>query len=144
MILLMKHTHVSEALMYANFQRKGSTKDNVIKAMSGSRKIEKLKHAKHLLWDNFGTFDILQDHKDRSDSQNHAEMMAVSEDVIDALNNPMDNGVEVKCYAESWHHVPKVKSEEIGDLSMADNLAMLEAKFKVYDSTLNDLKADAN
>ncbi len=60
-------------------------------------------------------------------------MMAVSEDVIDALNDLEDNGVEVKCYAENWHHVPKVKPEAIGHLSIAEKLAMLEDKFKVYD-----------
>ncbi len=112
--------------------------------MSGSWKIKELKHAKELLRDNFSVFYILRDHKDRRDSPKpYRNMMAMNEDVLDALNDLENNGVAVKLYAEKWHRVPNVKPEEIGDLNIAEKLGMLEAKFKVYDRALNYLKADA-
>ncbi len=96
-----------------------------------------------MLWNKFGDYDILKEHIDRRVSPNHTEIMAISEDIIDVLYGLEENEIDVICYAVNWHCVPKVKPEAISDLSVTEKLAEIEAKFKLYDNTLSELKKES-
>ncbi len=131
---------VSGVLMYSNFHRMASSKDCLIKAICGSFKPEEVQYAKDMLWNKFGDCDILKEHIDKRNSPNCIEIIAMSEDTIDALHDLEENEIDVICYAVNWHRIPKVKTEAISDLSVAKKLAEIEAKFKLYDNTLSEFK----
>ncbi len=61
--------------------------DCLIKAICGSFKPEEVQHAKDMLWNKFGDYDIRKEHIDRRDSPNRTEIMAMSEDINDALHD---------------------------------------------------------
>ncbi len=96
-----------------------------------------------MLWNKFGDYDILKEHIDRRVSPNHTEIMAMSEDIIDALHDLEENEIDVIYYVVNWHQVLKVKPEAISDLSVRETLAEIEAKFKLYDNTLSELKKES-
>ena len=45
------------------------------------------------------------------------------------------------CLALSWSKLPKVAPESVTDLSLAEKVAEMEARFKIYDDTLSEIKA---
>ncbi len=117
-----------------------SSKDCLINTICCSFKPEEVPHVKDMLWNKFVDYDILKEYIDRRDSPNRTEIMAMSEDIIDVLHDLEENEIDVICYAVNWHRVPKVKPEAMSDLSVAEKLAEIEAKFKLYDNSLSELK----
>ncbi len=94
---------VRELLMYSNFHRMASSKDCLFKAICGLFKPEEVQYAKDMLWNKFGDYDILKEHIDIRDSPNHTEIMAMSEDIIDALHDLEESEIDVICYTVNWH-----------------------------------------
>ena len=78
--------------------------------------------------------------RNRKDSQNRSEKIKVCQDIIDCLFD-IDEHVDVICLALSWSKLPKVAPESVTDLSLAEKVAEMEAKFKIYDDTLSEIKA---
>ena len=53
-----------------------------------------------------------------------------------------ENDISISCCAVNWKRIPKINPEEISNISMADKLASLEAKFALHDSALSDIRGE--
>ena len=51
---------LNETLMYADFHRKGATKENIVKVLCSFYSDDELKSAKSLLYKQFGHLNVLQ------------------------------------------------------------------------------------
>ncbi len=94
-----KITLVSEVLMYTNHYRNSSSKDSLLKVMSTAFTEEDLKATKDMLWEAFADIHILGGNHDRRDSSNRTYMMAMSEDIVSALNVIVDSVYDLVYYA---------------------------------------------
>ncbi len=66
-----------------------------------------LKVAKDMLWEAFADMHILGVNHDRRDSSNRIYMMAMSEDIVSALNVVGDSVYERVCYAVNPTKIPR-------------------------------------
>ncbi len=64
--------------------------------------------------------DILGVNHDRQDSSNRTYIMAVSEDIVSALNVIGDSVYELVCYAVNPTNIPKMNPESANELSVAE------------------------
>ena len=108
---------MSEALMYAEFHR-----------------------TKTLLYNRFGSLNILQHSADRRTTENRTDLMAICCDIVDDLFKLEESNISVLCGAANWKRFPKMNPEEITNVSMADKLAQFEAKLAQYDIAIADVK----
>ncbi len=138
-----KITLMSEVLMYTNHYRNSSSKDSLVKVMSTAFTEVDLKVAKDMLWEAFTDMDILGVNHDRRDSSNRTYMMAISEDIVSALNGVGDSVYDLVSYAVNPTKIPKMNPESANEESVAEQLAEMEAKFKIYRSTLSELKVES-
>ena len=46
----------------------------------------------------------------------------------------------IACCAVNWMRIPKIAPEEIINISTADKLAEMEAKFMFYDNALSEIR----
>lgn len=132
---------LSEVLMYAEFHRNGATKENLVNTMCGFFSNEEIKSAKNLLYDRYGDRNLLQNQAERRTTETRSDLMATCCDVIDDLFKLEENDITVICAASNWKRLPKINPEEVTNISIADKLAKMEAKFAIYDSALSDVKA---
>ena len=128
--------------MYANEHRHSSTKENLVKVLSVSFALEEVVKAKDKLISELDELISSERKQNRKDSPNRSEKIKVCEDIIDALSDIDENGVlDLVCAAVKWAKVPKVAPESISDLSVAEKLVQLEAKFKIFELSLSEIKA---
>ena len=133
---------IDEVLMYANQHRHSSTRDNLVKVLSCSFTLEEVVKAKDKLITELDELILSDRKKNRKDSQNRSEKMKVCEDIIDALSDIDEHGeVELVCAAVRWAKIPKIDPESISDVSVAEKLVQLEAKFSILESSLSEIKA---
>ncbi len=69
-------------------------------------------------------------------------MMATCCDIIDDFFKLEENNVAVTCAATNWMRIPKMNPEEITNISMADKLSQMAAKFEQYENALSEVKCD--
>ncbi len=81
--------------------------------------------------------------KQRQTSNNRTEVMDMCGDIIKALEDLERNHIEIDFVAKNWDILPKYKPEESTNLSIAERMAELEAKFTTQSQTLSELKAQS-
>ena len=59
--------------------------------------------------------------------------------VDDDLFKLKEKEIPVTCCATNWKRIPRIDPEEISNISMADKLGQLEAKFALCESALSDI-----
>ena len=135
---------VDHVLMYAECHRHTSAKDVLVRTMAGYYSSDDILNAKDLLIKHFGEFDILNDNikKARQSSNNRTHDMANCDDIVVILNVLEEKHVQVICVTNKWWKIPKVQPESFNDLSIAEKVAELEAKFALYDKTLCNVKTE--
>ena len=69
-------------------------------------------------------------------------MMTICSDIIDDLFKPEENDINITCCAVNWMRIPKIAPEEIINISTADKLAEMEAKFMFYDNALSEIRRE--
>jgi hypothetical protein len=69
--------------------------------------------------------------------------MKLCDDIISILEK-MDEveGVSVACVARNWKKMLKCNPKEMTDLSVAEKVASISAKFRMYDDALSEMRAD--
>ena len=134
---------ISEVLMYANFHRNSASKESLVKIMCSYFNDAEIKSAKTLLYERYGSMNLLLNGQDRRSTDNRSDMMATSCDIIDDLFKLSDNGTNVVCCAGNWKRIPKVNPEAVPQVSIAEKLAQMEAKFKLYDSSLSEIRTES-
>ncbi len=60
-----------------------------------------------------------------------------------ALNVVGDSVYDLVCYAVNPTKIPKMNPESANELSVAEKLAEMEAKFEIYHSILSELKVES-
>ena len=139
----MKNTPlIDNVLMYANHHRNGSTKDLLVRTIGGFYSNDEINDAKTLIYERFGALNLLQNEHDRRGSQNRSEMMAICSDIIDDLFKLEENDINITCCAVNRMRTPKIAPEEIINISTADKLAEMEAKFMFYDNALSEIRRE--
>ena len=108
--------------MYANQHRHAVPKDSIIRVLASHFTSDEINAAKTILVTKYGEFILPDRKKNRRDSQNRSEKIKVCQDIIDCLFDIDD-------------------IESVTDLSLAEKVAEMEAKFKTYDDTLSEIKA---
>ena len=68
--------------------------------------------------------------------------MAICSDIIDDLFKLEENDINITCCAVNWMRIPKIAPEEIINISTADKLAEMEAKFMFYDNALYEMRRE--
>ena len=68
--------------------------------------------------------------------------MAICSDIIDDLFKLEENDINITCCAVNWMRIPKIAPEEIINISTADKLAEMEAKFVFYDNALSEIRRE--
>ena len=131
---------MSEALMYAEFHRSSASKENIVNTMCDFFNGDELKTAKTLLYNRFGSLNILQHSADRLTTENRTDLMVLCCDIVDDLFKLEESNISVLCGAANWKRLPKMNPEEITNVSMADKLAQFEAKLAQYDIAIADVK----
>ena len=130
---------IDNVLMYANHHRNGSTKDLLVRTICGFYSNDEIDDAKTLIYERFVALNLLQNEHDRRGSQNRSEMMAICSDIIVDLFKLEENDINITCCAVNWMRIPKIAHEEIINISTADKLAEMEAKFMFYDNALSEI-----
>ena len=133
---------IDNVLMYANHHRNGSTTDLLVRTIGGFYSNDEINDAKTLIYERFGALNLLQNEHDRRGSQNRSEMMAICSDIIDDLFKPEENDINITCCAVNWMRIPKIAHEEIINISTADKLAEMEAKFMFHDNALSEIRRE--
>ena len=133
---------IDNVLMYANHHRNGSTKDLLVRTICGFYSNDEINYAKTLIYERFGALNLLQNEHDRRGSQNRSEMMAICSDIIDDLFKLEENDINITCCAVNWMRIPKIAPEKIINISTADKLAEMEAKFMFYDNALSEIRRE--
>lgn len=136
------HVLVSEFLMYANHHRKTSSKDSLVNALSVFFSPDDVKEAQALLWSEFEDKGFLPEVRNRRDSPNRTETMALCEDVICALAEIEEQGIVLSCHAKFWNKIPKAAPESTHEVSVANKVAELESRLSLYDHALATIRAD--
>ena len=131
---------VNEVLMYAEFHRNSASKENIVNTMCGFYSYDEIKIAKSILYERFGNLNILLNSAERRTTENRSDLMATSCDIIDDLFKLEESDIKVLCCGSNWMRLPKINPEEITNISIADKLAQMEAKFAKYESALTDVK----
>ena len=138
-------TVVSEALMYANFHRSTSSTDSIVTVLSSFYTTEELRAAKEALWRGCNDHEILGEWRERRDSPNRSESMAICEDIMQALISIEEKCCNLVCYGTQWSRIPKTSPECANFVSMSDRLEAMDAKFRLYEekmtSVCNELAA---
>ena len=137
-----KVTVVNELLMYVACHRSGSTRDNTIRVLCSFYCEEEIKAAKDLLWNSCSSLNCLDEYIDRRESINKPKVHALCEDIYKAIGQIQDQERTVSFYAADWSIVPKVKPESITDVSTAEKLSLLEAKFDIMCNRVSSLEGD--
>ena len=114
---------MSEALMYAEFHRSSASKENIVNTMCGFFNGDELKTAKTLLYNRFGSLNILQHSADRRTIENRTDLMAICSDIVDDLFKLEESNISVLCGAANWKQLPKMNPEEITNVNMASGVA---------------------
>ena len=86
--------------------------------------------------------DILGEKHDRQDLSNSLSKEANMEDILKALGDLDDNIVNVFCVTNRWDRLPIVSPESVDELSMAERIAVLEGKFKMFEGSSTSLRSD--
>ena len=133
---------IDNVLMYANHLRNGSTKDLLVRTICGFYSNDEINDAKTLIYERFGALNLLQNEHDRRGSQYRSEMMAICSDIIDDLFKLEENDINITCCAVNWMIIPKIALEEIINISTADKLAEMGAKFMFYDNALSEIRRE--
>ena len=97
---------------------------------------------KDLLWDSCSSLNCLDEYIDRRESINKPKVHALCEDIYKAIGQIQDQERTVSFYAADWSIVPKVKPESITDVSTAEKLSLLEAKFDIMCNRVSSLEGD--
>ncbi len=129
----------NELLMCTEWHRQCSTREVLENVLSGHFSAEHVDEVRSCLvseLDDLGFFhsDI---HKQRQMSNNRTEVMVMSGDIIKALEDLERNHIEIDFVAENWDILPKYKPEESTNLSIAERMAELEAKFTTQSQILS-------
>ena len=74
------------------------------------------------------------------DSVKQSVYEATCDDIIKAIGSLVENGIKVLCVAHDWNMVPKCHPEGVAELALAEKMATLEGKLKVFEETLGDQK----
>lgn len=131
---------VNEVLMYAEYHRNGAAKDNIIRVIASHFSVEDLYAARGVLIEKGGALISADLMRSRKDSNNRTEKMKVSEDILEALEL-IEGHVNCMFVAHNWLDLPKCGPEEVSELSVAEKVAVHDAKFKSYDDTLSTMQA---
>ena len=110
---------MSEALMYTEFYHNSALKDNIVRSMCGFFKTDELRAAKSFVYEPFRSLDVLENAADRRTTENRNDTMAMCCDLIE------ENNIQVVCVASSWKRLPRIKQEEVTQISMTVKLAQL-------------------
>ena len=119
---------IDNVRMSANHHRNWSTKDLLVRTISGFYSNDEINYAQTLIYERFSALNSLQNEHHRRGSQNRSERMAICSDIIDDLFKLEDNYINITCCAVNWMRIPKIAPEEIINISIADKLAEMEAK----------------
>ena len=141
-VIVLEAPLISEVLMYADFHRKSATKKKLVNTMCGFFTDVEIKRGKSLLYDRFGAQNILQNGVARRGTDNRTELMAIYCDIVDDLSKLEEKEIPITCCATNWKRIPRINPEEISNISMADKLGQLEAKFALYESALSDIRVE--
>ncbi len=121
----------NELLMYTEWHRHGSTREVLENIRSGHFSAEHVDEARSCLvseLDDLGFFhpDIL---KQRQSSNNRTEVITICGDIIKTLEDLERNHIEIDFVAKNWDILPKYKSEESTNLSIAERMAEFKETF---------------
>ena len=96
--------------------------------------------AKDMLYEKIGGLNLLINAAERRTTENRSEMMATYFDIIDYLFKLEENNIKIICCASNWKCLPKINPKEITNISLADKVAQMEAKFLQYELAITDVK----
>ena len=128
--------------MYAQYHRDGASKDSIVKVMASFYAYDVLAEAKCLLWSKFQETELLEPLQSRQTSCNRTDKEATCDDIIKAIGSLVENGIKVLCVAHDWNMVPKCHPEGVAELALAEKMATLEGKLKVFEETLGEIKSN--
>ena len=129
--------------MYAQYHRDGASKDSIVKVMASFYAYyDVLAEAKCLLWSKFQETELLESLQSRQTSCNRTDKEATCDDIIKAIGSLVENGIKVLCVAHDWNMVPKSHLEGVAELALAEKMATLEGKLKLFEETLGEIKSN--
>ena len=138
----MDHVLINEVLWYADQHRHAASKESILKVLACNFSLDDLNDAKCLLLSKYGDQVNPERKKNRKCSQNRTEKMKVCEDIVDSLFDlDLADQINVTCVALDWKKTVKVSPEETPDLMLAEKVVEMEAKFKLFEDALSEMKA---
>lgn len=133
-----------EILMYASFHRNTSAKDCIVAALNATCDADCLKVSKDLLYTEFGDLGLFEDYKNRVNSPNRTEKMALSDDVVTLLGVLGDNKIPVKFTAADWEKMPKVHPSKLADVALADQITELRGITQALQASIIGITSDVS